>query len=163
MPAEGASRLLEPADAGRPGRDRPRCGGHRRRHRFTIITFNSGGTGARPGKDGLSATAFPSGVRGMPVETTEQIAPLLFWRKEYRPDSGGAGTWRGGLGQIMEIGSAEEQPFALLAMFERVDHPARGRDGGGNGAPGWVGLQLGHQAARHGPPDHPGRRPAACC
>jgi N-methylhydantoinase B len=143
VPAEGASANWQSQLRGGPGAidpDTPITAGATD---FNVITFNAGGTGARPGKDGLSATAFPSGVRSMPVETTEQIAPVLFWRKEYRPDSGGPGVWRGGLGQIMEIGAAEDEPFAILAMFERVDHPARGRDGGGAGAAGWVGCASG--------------------
>ena len=74
----------------------------------------NGGTGARPDKDGLSATAYPSGVRGTPVEIAENQTPLIFWRKELRPDSGGAGRTRGGLGQIMEIESGIAEPFDLL-------------------------------------------------
>jgi len=62
---------------------------------FVINAFYAGGTGARPGKDGLSCTAFPSGVRSTPVEITEHSAPLIIWRKEYRPDSGGNGEPRG--------------------------------------------------------------------
>ncbi len=90
---------------------------------FNIVTFNSGGTGARPNKDGLSATAFPSGVRTMPVEATENAAPVLFRRKEYRPDSGGAGRWRGGLGQVMEIEGKDQQPFnALAQMLHELCH-----------------------------------------
>ena len=110
---------------------------------FEMLQFNSGGTGARPTKDGLSATAFPSGVRGMPVEVNEAITPIVFWRKEFRPDSGGAGRFRGGLGQIIEMGGADGIPFDVLAMFERVDHPPRGRDGGNQGAPGLVSLDDG--------------------
>ena len=53
---------------------------------FEVITFNSGGTGARPGKDGLSGIAFPSGVRTMPVEATENVADVIFWEKQLRPD-----------------------------------------------------------------------------
>ena len=41
-------------------------------------------TGARPTKDGLSATAFPSGVKSVPVEIVESIAPVVIWREEYR-------------------------------------------------------------------------------
>ena len=58
---------------------------HRQRRRprpFSVTIFHSGGTGARPGKDGLSATAFPSGVKNTPVEITETVAPLVFRRKE---------------------------------------------------------------------------------
>ncbi|MCA3340318.1 MAG: hydantoinase B/oxoprolinase family protein [Roseomonas sp.] len=107
---------------------------------FEIITFNSGGTGARPAKDGLDGTAFPSGVRTMPVEATENVAPVVFWKKELRPDSAGAGKTRGGFGQIMEIGAKGDAEFAVNAIFDRVANPPKGRDGGGQGAGGWVGL-----------------------
>ena len=79
----------------------------------------------------------------MPVEATENFAPVVFWRKELRPGSGGAGQTRGGLGQVMEIGSREDAPFAIFARFQRVDHPARGRNGGKDGAAGVVRLKSG--------------------
>ncbi len=107
---------------------------------FEIITFNSGGTGARPGKDGLDGTAFPSGVRTMPVEATENVAPVIFWQKQLRPDSAGAGRTRGGFGQVMEIGAKGDAEFAVNAIFDRVANPPKGREGGGEGAAGWVGL-----------------------
>jgi N-methylhydantoinase B len=110
---------------------------------FEIALFNSGGAGARPALDGLSTTAFPSGVRTMPVEATETVAPIIVWRKEMAEDSGGAGVERGGLGQNMEIGGADGVPFSVLAQFERVDNPARGREGGNNGAAGRVKLASG--------------------
>jgi N-methylhydantoinase B len=96
--------------------------------------FNSGGSGARPALDGMSATAFPSGVMTMPVEATEHTGPIVIWRKELRPDSGGAGKFRGGLGQFMEIGVTEGHEFDFSAMFDRLQHPARGRRGGHDGA-----------------------------
>tara|TARA_R110001606_G_scaffold117501_1_gene247002 strand:- start:32 stop:643 length:612 start_codon:yes stop_codon:yes gene_type:complete len=102
--------------------------------RSEVLTFNSGGAGARPGFDGLNATAFPSGVMTMPVEATEHAGPVIIWRKELRPDSGGAGKMRGGLGQYMEVGAREGHEFDMQAMFDRVNHPARGRRGGGPGA-----------------------------
>src|ERR671923_1813670 len=96
------------------------------------ITSN-GGTGARPDKDGLPATAYPSGVRGTPVEIAETQTPLIFWRKEFRPDSGGAGRTRGGMGQTIEIESTKGLPFEVAAAFDRIKFPPRGRDGGLNG------------------------------
>ena len=108
-----------------------------------ILMFNSGGTGARPSLDGLNATAFPSGVRTMSVEATEQVGPIVVWRKELRPDSGGAGTYRGGLGQVIELGPAEGYEMHFSAMFDRVAHPARGRAGGEDGAEGRVYLDDG--------------------
>lgn len=111
--------------------------------RAEILMFNSGGMGARPGLDGLSATAFPSGVMTMPIEATEQTGPIIVWRKELRPDSGGDGEYRGGLGQIIEIAPMAGHEFDFSAMFDRVNHPARGRDGGKDGAAGIVALDDG--------------------
>jgi N-methylhydantoinase B len=111
--------------------------------RAEVLTFNSGGSGARPQADGLNATAFPSGVMTMPVEATEQVGPVIIWRKELRPDSGGAGTHRGGLGQYMEVGARDGHEFDISAMLDRVDHPARGRRDGLNGAPTSIALDDG--------------------
>jgi N-methylhydantoinase B len=112
---------------------------------FNVMSFHSGGTGARPGKDGLSATAFPSGVRNVPVEVTEALSPLLVLRKEYRTDSGGAGQYRGGLGQVMEVVTLDDAAFAISANYDRVLYPARGRNGGSSGMAG--ALSLGSGAA----------------
>ena len=110
---------------------------------FMVNSFHSGGAGARPHQDGLSATPFPSGVRNVPVEATEAITPLVIWRKELRQDSGGLGKHRGGLGQVMEVGSREDAAFGIFARFERVHHPARGRHGGGPGGAGRLSLASG--------------------
>ena len=127
--------------------------------RAEMLMFNSGGMGARPGLDGLSATAFPSGVMTMPIEATEQTGPIVVWRKELRPDSGGEGEFRGGLGQIMEIEALPGHQFDFSAMFDRVTHPARGRNGGADGTPGAVrlddGTKMQPKGWQHVPP---GRR-----
>ncbi len=112
---------------------------------FETVFFNTGGSGARPGLDGLSATAFPSGVKAMPVEIVEYWAPIVIWRKELLPDSGGAGQYRGGLGIKIEIAARHPAPFSLLAMFERIAHPAEGRAGGRAGARGRVYLPSGQE------------------
>jgi N-methylhydantoinase B len=104
----------------------------------------AGGTGARPRQDGMSATAFPSRVRCIPIEITETISPVVIWRKELRADSGGAGRQRGGLGQTIEIGLDEAAPFVVSAgTCDRVIFPARGREGGQPGATGRLGLSSG--------------------
>ena len=136
VPAEGSSCLWNPVFMGGPGLTGRYPYGDS--EAFVVNPFHTGGTGARPGKDGLSATSFPSGVRSTPIEITETVAPLIFWRKEYIPDSGGPGEYRGGLGQVMEVSHADGAPFAVSKMFERVRNAARGRDGGGAGAPGRV-------------------------
>ncbi|HEY9214640.1 MAG TPA: hydantoinase B/oxoprolinase family protein [Ancylobacter sp.] len=122
---------------------RPANGGAGRR--AEVLMFNSGGMGARPTLDGLSATAFPSGVHTMPIEATEHTGPIVIWRKELRPDSSGDGEFRGGLGQVIEIAATDGHEFDFSAMFDRVHHPARGRDGGRDGAPGVVRLDDGTQ------------------
>ncbi len=132
VPAEGASALwniqmhLAPSDlqSGLPAAN--------------VLMFNSGGTGARPTLDGLSATAFPSGVSTMSVEATEHVGPITVWRKELREGSGGAGKCRGGLGQIIEIEANQGYELTFNAMFDRIDNPARGRNGGLTGGEGQV-------------------------
>jgi N-methylhydantoinase B len=141
--AEGASSLWNP-----PLRGGGAISGQARSNKpviadFEIITFNSGGTGARPMRDGLDATSFPSGVRTMPVEATENVAPLVFWRKELKPDSAGAGRTRGGVGQIMEIATKGDLEFAVNASFDRIAHAPKGREGGLDGATGRVAHKSG--------------------
>ncbi len=136
VPAEGASALwnLHMSVRPLPGNDAKGA---------EILMFNSGGSGARSALDGLNATAFPSGVHTMPIEATENVGPVIVWRKELREGSGGAGAQRGGLGQMIEIEAAEGFSFRFSAMFDRIGHPARGRDGGLEGAAGGVSLDDG--------------------
>jgi len=134
--SEGAGALWNIHISARPATD------HEGR-RAEVLMFNSGGMGARPGLDGLSATAFPSGVHTMPIEATEHTGPIVIWRKELRPASGGDGEFRGGLGQVLEIAPMEGYEFDFSAMFDRVHHAARGRNGGKDGAPGVVRLDDG--------------------
>jgi N-methylhydantoinase B len=137
VPAEGTSCLWNLIVRGETQ------SGSGRNYGFSMAITSNGGTGARFDKDGLSATAYPSGVRGTPVEIAETETPLIFWRKELRPDSGGPGRTRGGLGQTIELGSGIGATFEILAAFDRIDHPARGRDGGMDGAAGYIGLKSG--------------------
>lgn len=137
VPAEGASVMW----------DLPMRGGYLAEQglgktRFATELVHNGGTGARSSKDGLSATSFPSGVLGSLVEITESVSPVIIWRRELRPDSGGAGRFRGGLGQALELSSSEDAPISLFAALDRINHPARGREGGVNGAAGV--LKLGN-------------------
>jgi len=138
VPAEGASCLFGPVFLGGRGLI-PGSEGDP----FVINTFYAGGTGGRFAKDGLSCTAFPSGVRSTPVEITENTAPLVIWRKEYRWDSGGAGEYRGGLGQVLEFSHIDGEAFEVSNMFDRVHHPARGRQGGEPGATARVYIKGG--------------------
>tara|TARA_Y100000746_G_scaffold153525_1_gene131639 strand:+ start:5021 stop:6649 length:1629 start_codon:yes stop_codon:yes gene_type:complete len=135
VPAEGASCLWNITFRGNTDR------GPNNNSLFAVTAVVNGGTGARPNKDGLSATAYPSGVRGTPVEINEAVAPLLFLKKEYNPGSGGKGKFNGGLGQVIEIKSAIDEDMDLLASFDRIKFPARGRSHGENGNAGQVSIK----------------------
>ena len=114
--------------------------------RFAVINMGLGGIGGRPGKDGLNTTAFPSGVGTIPIEVTETQCPLYFKRKHYLADSGGAGQWRGGVSQAIEIANTEDAPFAIsAATFDRIIHPAKGREGGDPGCVGSAGRGSGRK------------------
>ncbi len=117
---------------------------------FATEFTHAGGTGARPAKDGLSATAFPSGVFGTQVEIAETTAPVRIRRRELIPDSGGAGRYRGGLGQRIELESSEGAPILLFAGVERTKHAARGQQGGKAGALGRISLESGGGMAGKG-------------
>ena len=143
VPAEGASAMYD-----LPLRSAPEAV-NAGAHPFAVELVHNGGTGARPGKDGLSATAYPSGVLGSQVEISESVAPILIRRRELRIDSGGAGRQRGGLGQRIELEAASGEPFVLFLSVERVRNPALGRAGG---APGALGrIRIGDR------PDLPGK------
>jgi N-methylhydantoinase B len=127
------------------------------RRPFSMLFFNSGGTGARPSKDGLSSTAFPSGVRGVPAEIVEARSPLLVMERRLRTDSGGPGRWRGGLGHRLVVRAddrAVEGDLRFAPFFDRTRVAAPGRDGGHPGGLGDYCLRSGSDA-----PDAEARRP----
>jgi N-methylhydantoinase B len=136
VPAEGASCMFD-----LPLRHVPEAALNGSEQFALELVFN-GGTGARPGLDGLSATAFPSGVWGSQIESTEAVAPVLFLRRELRQDSGGPGRTRGGLGQHIELRSSNGEDFMVFLSVERVLNPAKGRHGGLAGAAGRI--RIGH-------------------
>jgi len=132
IPAEGASCLYDlpmrhSAEAAVEGG-----------RQFALELVHNGGTGARPHSDGLSATAYPSGVHGSQVEITESVAPVIIWQRELLTDSGGAGKYRGGLGQRIEMTSAVDEPFLVFLSVERIKNAAAGRAGGKAGSLGRI-------------------------
>ncbi len=134
VPAEGASCIWNPVFMS----TLESRGNNAATEEFVINPIFNGGTGARPHKDGLSTTAFPSGVRTTSCEVNEATSPLIFWRKEYTPNSGGEGALRGGLGQTIEITHRQGAAFVVSKMFDRIQYPARGRAGGHDGQAGRV-------------------------
>ncbi len=159
VPAQSSAGLWNPTLRGGPFAVDPALAAdwQGRLESFDALIFHAGGMGARPGKDGLSATAFPSGVRTIAAEVTESISPLVFWRKELRRDSGGAGRRRGGLGQRLELGTRDGQPFSILLTADRIRNPPQGFAGGRHGGAAAARLTSGRKLAPKGqqtvPPD----------
>jgi N-methylhydantoinase B len=103
--------------------------------KFSFILFASGGMGARPDRDGLSTTPFPTNAICGSIEVMENLSPLIVWKKELVADSGGPGTWRGGLGQEIVMEVVSKEPLALSLISDRRDHPALGLFKGLPGSP----------------------------
>jgi len=103
---------------------------------YTTVLFFNGGMGATPIKDGENVLSWPSNISSTPVEVAERQSPLFFHYKRLRPGSGGAGRFRGGLGQDILIESRSPRPIVLSVMAERTKFPAPGLAGG---APGGLG------------------------
>ncbi len=98
-----------------------------------------GGMGGRPGRDGLSAVSFPYNVRDVSIEWSEHETPVLYEARQLIPDSGGAGTFRGGLGQELifrayDSGTADGQPLVFAGAAGRMRNPPEGLGGGGPGS-----------------------------
>jgi N-methylhydantoinase B len=103
---------------------------------YANMFFFNGGMGGNVRGDGLSCLSWPSNVSSTPIEISEHIAPLRFHYKRLRPDSGGAGRHRGGLGQDLLIESCSDTPIAVSFLAERTRFPAFGIEGGKSGAAG---------------------------
>jgi N-methylhydantoinase B len=103
--------------------------------KFGTALLLSGGVGAHATHDGLSAAPFPSNAGAISVEMVESTAPLLFRKRALRPDSGGPGLYRGGLGVTTAVELVGKHPATVSVMVDRVDHPPLGRVGGQPGAP----------------------------
>ena len=105
---------------------------------YANMFFYNGGMGATYRRDGTTCLSWPSNVSSTPIELSEQIAPLRFKYKRLRPDSGGPGTFRGGLGQELLIESRSDSLIAVSFLAERTVFPAFGIEGGRAGATGAV-------------------------
>ncbi|MFW6074870.1 MAG: hydantoinase B/oxoprolinase family protein [Chloroflexota bacterium] len=117
---------------------------------WTYVWFSAGGTGARPNKDGISATAFPSGISGVPAEVIENLSPIVMHRREFLQDSGGAGRFRGGLGQVMEVAVRGNRPYTLSPLFDRTQFAADGYQGGRPGGFGKIVTSDGEELKSKG-------------
>ena len=101
---------------------------------FTTLYFAAGGYGALKELDGWATLPHPSNMAVVPVEVWETLTHTTVLSKRLRPDSGGPGQWRGGLGQEVHLRNDTGHPLVLLGMGNRTDFPAKGLFGGGDGA-----------------------------
>ncbi|MBL8839056.1 MAG: hydantoinase B/oxoprolinase family protein [Alphaproteobacteria bacterium] len=102
--------------------------------RWVMFSFFGGGLGGNPEGDGLNHGNAPISTATIPpIEILESAYPVMFRRWALRPDSGGAGRHRGGLGAIYDIELLEENADVFL-FGERGKHPPRGVVGGGDAA-----------------------------
>lgn len=111
-----------------------------RGHPFSDLMFVMGGMGARAGSDGLHCMSFPANSSNMPVEVLEQSLPVRVRRRALRPDTGGAGKYRGGCGQVYELELVSDQPITLRAEHGKLGTAPRGLRGGLPGAAGGLFL-----------------------
>ena len=109
--------------------------GHRRDgRRWVMFSFFGGGHGGHPEGDGLNHGNAPISTATIPpLEILESAYPMFFTKWALRPDSGGAGQNRGGLGAIYEIELLEENADVFL-FGERGRYAPAGVHGGGYGA-----------------------------
>lgn len=96
--------------------------------------FAAGGFGALSDLDGRPTTPGSSNMGGTPTEIFEPLSGLVVERKALRPDSGGAGRFRGGPGQEVVLRNDTGHPMTVFAMANRTQFPALGLAGGQPGA-----------------------------
>jgi N-methylhydantoinase B len=110
-----------------------------RGERFSNLFFLNGGQGASSDRDGISCVSFPGNISNTPIEMIEET-PILVETKAIREDSGGAGRFRGGHGQVLAVRVLNPTPLTVSFLSDRTKIPAPGFAGGQDGALGSVTL-----------------------
>jgi N-methylhydantoinase B/oxoprolinase/acetone carboxylase alpha subunit len=105
---------------------------------FRAHMLPNGGKGALAGTDGLPTIAFPYNGMITPVEIFENNAPVLITRRALIPDSGGAGTRRGGLGQSLVFTPSTDAPVQVFVRPDKLRFPPPGLAGGLPGRAGEI-------------------------
>lgn len=100
----------------------------------STICFVAGGFGALQGQDGRDCLPGPSNMAAVPVEVWETITGMTVVSKRLRPDSGGPGTARGGIGQEMTLRNDTGSPMTVFSMANRTEFAPPGYLGGSSGA-----------------------------
>jgi N-methylhydantoinase B len=118
------------------GRD-PRTGGQ-----YTFYETQAGGFGGRRGADGMDAVhVHMSNTLNTPAEVLETAYPLRVLEYALRPDSGGAGRWRGGLGLRRTI-QVRDHTATVSLLADRQRHAPYGLRGGADGSRGETRLLI---------------------
>jgi N-methylhydantoinase B len=127
------------ADSGSPIWNVYFKGVDRSNRKFVKMFFMSGGYGARAQSDGPACLSFPTNIANNPIEQFENQTPMLVTEKSLITDSGGAGMYRGGLGQRLSFRSLSPEPLTFMIRHERIKYPPRGFLGGIDGR---LGIDL---------------------
>ena len=100
------------------------------REPFVLVDMINGAWGGRWNKDGVEGVTNPSqNMSNLPVETLEVRYPMMMDEYSLRPDSCGAGEFRGGLGLIRQYRLLAEEAV-LQIRADRHDHAPYGLFGG---------------------------------
>ncbi len=110
---------------------------------YAVHVLPNGGRGAVQGMDGGPTVAFPGNGTITPAEILENSAPIVVLERSLRPDSAGAGTWRGGCGQVIRLATRGGASVRMTIRPDKLRFPAPGIAGGGPGAPGELLLNGG--------------------
>ena len=114
----------------------------RNAERYVSYESLKGGFGARPVKDGINAVASTvSNMMNTPIEILEMSFPLRVEEYALIPDSGGAGTWRGGLGARRIWRVLGHKAHAAVCCERRLTPPF-GLAGGRSGGPMRLWLEM---------------------
>ncbi|MBI4338186.1 MAG: hydantoinase B/oxoprolinase family protein [Chloroflexi bacterium] len=111
-------------------------GFNKNNQKFAGLFFLNGGMGAGAHHDGNHATSFPSNLSNTPVEVMENLFPIRIEQKAIRPDTGGAGKFRGGCGQRVDVRLVSPYPMTVGFMADRTKYPGAGLQGAQPGARG---------------------------
>jgi N-methylhydantoinase B len=103
--------------------------------RWVMFCFFGGGLGGNPETDGLNHGNNPISTATIPpLEILESLYPIRFTQWALRPDSGGPGKHRGGLGAIYEIAPLADGDTDVFLLGERGKFPPFGVNGGKSAA-----------------------------
>jgi len=103
--------------------------------KWVMFCFFGGGLGGNPEGDGLNHSNNPISTATIPpVEILESLYPVMFTQWALRPDSGGPGQHRGGLGAIYEVETLSDSGAEVFLLGERGKYPPFGVNGGKSAA-----------------------------